>query len=185
MKKNKEPWYIHAGLYAVIAILSFVLIKVAIVDPTEYIEIENYNRTESHLRMENIRQAEILWQKENENFSDNLKELVSFVKSDSTVLSLINGFDTLTNRSTNPFKKLTDGTFNAESLLFSPASKTMYSLKVDTTTTIDTVINRTGKVVQIDTVTTIGNIYLLTCPDGYGTIGDLESVGLKNTASWD
>ena len=40
MKKKKEPWYIHAGLYAVIAILSFVLIKVAIIDPTEYIDTE-------------------------------------------------------------------------------------------------------------------------------------------------
>ncbi len=185
MKKKKEPWYIHAGLYAVIAILSFVLIKVAIIDPTEYIDTENYNSSESHLRMENIRQAEILWQKQNESYSDNLQELVTFVKTDSTVLSLISGFDSLTNRSTNPFKKLSDGTFNAEALLTSPGSKTVYSLKIDTTTTIDTIINRTGKLVKVDTVTTIGNLYLLACPDGYGTIGDLESAGLKNTASWD
>ncbi|MCP5062472.1 MAG: hypothetical protein GY936_08420 [Ignavibacteriae bacterium] len=185
MKKKTEPWYIHTALYVVIAILSFVLIKVAIINPTEHIDTENYNRTESQLRMENIRQAQILWEKENEIFSDNLAELVDFVKTDSTVNSLITGVDTLTNRSTNPFKNLTDGSFTPDSLLRSPATNSFYSLKIDTTTSIDTVIDRSGKLVKVDTVITIGDIYLLTCPDGYGTIGDLESPSLKNTASWD
>ena len=72
MIKKSEPWYIHAALYVIIAILVYVLIRVAIVDPTEYIQNENYNRTESQLRMDNIRQAQILWARENENFSDDL-----------------------------------------------------------------------------------------------------------------
>lgn len=185
MRKKSEPWYIHAGLYVVIAILIIVLVKVAIIDPTDYIHQENYSRSESQLRMDNIRQAQILWERENESFTDNLDDLVNFVKSDSTVQALMVGIDTLTNRSTNPFKNLTIGTFEADSLIFSPKSHSKYLMKVDTTVSIDTVINRRGKIVKIDTNTVIGSLYYLECPDGYGTVGNLETQSLKNTASWE
>ena len=183
--KKSEPWYIHAILYVIIAILIFILVKVAIVDPTNYIETETYNRTESQLRMDNIRQAEILWEREHEQFTDNLDTLIHFVKTDTMVNNLIVGIDTLTNRSTNPFKDLTVGSFIPDSLFFSPKTHSRYNLQVDTTVTIDTVINRVGRIVKIDTNTVIGSLYLLECPDGYGTIGDLESPNLKNTASWE
>jgi len=185
MSKRSEPWYIHTALYVVIAILIFILIKVAIIDPTEYIESENYYRSESQLRMDNIRQAQILWERTNNQYSDTLEQLISFIKTDSLVNSLIVGIDSLTNRSTNPFKELSNQTFLADSLLFSPRSHTKYILKVDTTTTIDTVINMRGKFVRVDTNTVIGSLYLVECPDGYGTIGDLKSLTLKNTASWE
>jgi len=185
MLKKSEPWYIHAALYVVIAILLYVLIRVAIIDPTEYIESENYNRSESQLRMDNIRQAQILWEKDNEKFSDNLNDLVSFIKMDSTVNELMVGVDSLTNRSTNPFKNLNSGIFEPDSLLFSPKSHSKYILKVDTSVTIDTVINRLGKIVKVDTATIMGSLYLLECPDSYGSIGNLESAALKNTASWE
>ncbi len=42
MSKKSEPWYIHAVLYVIIAILVVVLIKVAVIDPTEHIQSENY-----------------------------------------------------------------------------------------------------------------------------------------------
>ena len=58
-------------------------------------------------------------------------------------------------------------------------------MQIDTTVTIDTVINRRGKVVRVDTATVIGTLYYVECPDGYGTIGDLESPTLRNTASWE
>ena len=109
MTKKSEPWYIHAILYAVIAILLVVLIKVAIIDPADHIKKEKYYRSESQLRMDNIRQAQILWQKNNEKFTDDLSKLISYVKNDSTVQQLIVGVDTLTNRSTNPFKYLNNG----------------------------------------------------------------------------
>jgi hypothetical protein len=185
MTKKSEPWYIHAILYVVIAILLVVLIKVAIIDPADHIQKEEYYRGESILRMDNIRQAQILWQKKNEKFTDNLSELVSYVKNDSTVQQLIVGIDTLTNRSTNPFKSLTTGEFTPDSLMFSPKSHKPYNLQIDTTVTIDTVINRRGKIVRVDTTTVIGSLYFLECPDGYGTVGDLESPTLRNTASWE
>ncbi len=185
MNKKGEPWYIHAALYFIIAILTYALIRVAIIDPSNYIEHENYYSNESHLRMENIRQAEILWEKKNEKFTDNLKELINFVKTDSTVASLIVGVDTLTNRSTNPFKNLSNGKLDFDSIMYSPVSHTPYILKIDTTVSIDTVVNPRGDIIKIDTVTNIGSIYFLKCPDGYGTIGDTAVMALKNTASWD
>ena len=185
MAKKSEPWYIHAVLYVIIAILVYILVRVAIIDPTDYIQNETYFRSESQLRMDNIRQAQILWQRQNDQFTDNLDELVNYVKTDTTVNALMVGVDTLTNRSTNPFKNLTAGDFIPDSLTISPKSGMNYSMKVDTTITIDTVINRRGRIVKIDTTTVIGTLYLLECPDGYGSIGDLENQGLKNTASWE
>jgi len=185
MTKKSEPWYIHAILYVVIAILLVILIKVAIIDPADHIQKEEYYISESHLRMDNIRQAQILWQNDNEQFTDNLSELVSYVNTDSAIQQLIVGIDTLTNRSTNPFKFLTAGEFTPDSLMFSPKSHSPYILQIDTTVTIDTVINRRGKLVRVDTTTVIGSLYYVECPDGYGTVGDLESPTLRNTASWE
>ena len=185
MSKKSEPWYIHAALYVVIAVLVYILIRVAIVDPTEYIETETYNRTESQLRMDNIRQAQILWERENKQFTDSLGKLVQFIKNDPKVHELIVGVDTLTNRSTNPFKNLTSGEFTPDSLMFTPKTHSEYVLKIDTTTTVDTVIDRRGKIVKVDTTTVIGSLYYVECPDGYGSIGDLKSAALKNTASWE
>jgi hypothetical protein len=185
MSKKSEPWYIHAVLYVIIAILVVILIKVAIIDPTEHIQSENYYRSESHLRMDNLRQAQILWERQNKQFSDDLDQIISFIKTDSTVKNLMVGIDTLTNRSTNPFKNLTSGLFEPDSLKFSPKSHTPFIMQVDTSTTIDTVINRRGKIVKVDTNIVIGSFYVIECPDGYGTIGDLKSASLKNTASWE
>ena len=63
MKSKSDPWYIHTALYLVIAILTILLIKVAIIDPRAYVATEKYNKTESRLRMDNIKEAEILWEK--------------------------------------------------------------------------------------------------------------------------
>ena len=60
-----DPWYVHVLLYVVIAVLTILLIKVAIIDPKEIVAIEKYNRTESRLRMTNIKEAEILWESPN------------------------------------------------------------------------------------------------------------------------
>lgn len=185
MSKKSEPWYIHAVLYVIIAILVLVLIKVAVIDPTEYIQGENYYRSESHLRMDNLRQAQILWDREHKGFTDNLDQIISYIKTDTTVRNLMTGIDSLTNRSTNPFKNLTSGLFEPDSLKFSPKSHMPFIMKIDTTTHVDTVIDRRGKIVKVDTNTVIGSFYVIECPDGYGTIGDLKSASLKNTASWE
>ena len=50
MTKKSEPWYIHAILYVVIAILLVVLIKVAIIDPADHIQKEEYYKDGKFLR---------------------------------------------------------------------------------------------------------------------------------------
>jgi septal ring-binding cell division protein DamX len=180
-----DPWYIHAALYLVIAILSVILIKVAIIDPKDAVEQERFFRTESRLRMNNIKAAEILFQKKFGNYSDNLNKLISFIKEDKYVDSVVNAFDSLTMRPANPFKTLSNGEFTAESLKLSPKSFQSYVLQIDTSISVDTTINRRGVVVKIDTTRILGTKYYLEDPDGYGTVGDLFNDALKNTSSWE
>ena len=108
-----DPWYVHAILYLVIAILTVILIKVAIIDPRNEVEQEKFYRTESRLRMNNIKEAEILWQKKYGNYTDNLDKLVSFVEHDPYVDSIVHSFDSLTMKPANPFKPLSNGEFTA------------------------------------------------------------------------
>ena len=180
-----DPLYVHILLYVVIAILTIVLIKVAILDPKEAVAVEKFNRKESRLRMDNIKEAQILWQKKNGNFTDNLNDLIVFIKDDPYVDSVVNAFDSLTMKSANPFTALSSGEFTPESLMYSPRSHSMYILQIDTAVSIDTTVNRRGKVIRVDTTVTLGTRYFLEDPDGYGTIGDLYNDALKNTASWE
>lgn len=201
--KKAEPWYIHAALVVVILILTYVLIRVAIIDPSDYIAKENYYKNESHLRMDNIRQAEILWAKKHDVFAPSIDSLVNFIKTDTSVHKLITGIDTITHKPSNPFVVLSNSAISldsletmpeqllaqiisdADSLFTSPKSGTPYILQVDTATNYDTVLNRYGKIRKIDTVVTIGTRYYLECPDGYGSIGSLTSDALKNSATWE
>lgn len=179
-----DPWYVHAILYLVIAILTVILIKVAIIDPRNEVEQEKFYRTESRLRMNNIKEAEILWQKKYGNYTDNLDKLVSFVEHDPYVDSIVHSFDSLTMKPANPFKPLSNGEFTPESLKNSPKTYQPYILEVDTSLVVDTTINRRGKIVKIDSTIQLGSRYFLKDPDGYGTIGDLYNDALKNTSSW-
>jgi hypothetical protein len=180
-----DPWYIHAILYFVIAILTVILIKVAIIDPKNIVEEEKFYRTESRLRMNNIKEAEILWQKKYGNFTDNLNKLISFIETSKFVDSVVNSFDSLTMKSANPFKPLSNGVFAAESLGHSPKTFQPYIIQVDTSISVDTTINRRGAIVKIDSTIKLGTRYFLKDPDGYGTIGDLHNDALKNTSSWE
>ena len=185
MNKKSEPWYIHAVLYVIILILAIVLIQVAIIEPQNVVEKERYYKAESRARLSDIRAAEKLWEEKHGSFTDNLDSLVHFVLTDPLVAERVAGVDSITGKSTNPFVDLSVGSFVTDSLFHSPKSLRPYILHVDTTTHLDTVINRRGKIVSVDTNTTIGTRYLVECPDGYGKIGDLYSDALKNTASWE
>lgn len=180
-----DPWYIHAALYLVIAILSVLLIKIAIIDPKNAVEQERFWRTESRLRMNNIKAAEILYQSKFGNYTDDLQKLITFIKTDNFVDSVMNAFDSLTMKPANPFKPLSNGEFTPESLMHSPRSFQEYILQIDTSLTIDTTINRRGVVIKIDSTLVLGTRYYLEDPDGYGTVGDLNSDALKNTSSWE
>ena len=185
MVSKSEPWYIHTILYVIIIVLAYVLIKVAIIDPQAVMKQEKYWKEESRSRMLNIREAQILWKAHHNRFTDDLDSLLGFVRTDTAVTNLIGQTDTLTGKSKYPFKSLVSGEFAPESLYFAPKSHNYYTLQVDTTTEFDTVVNRTGKIVRIDTLINIGNRYLLEDPDGYGRIGDINSDALVNTPSWE
>ena len=182
---NTDPWYLHAGLYAVIVILALILIKVAILDPKEIVEQEKHYRTESRLRMKNIKEAEILWQEKYGNFTNNLDSLIYFIKNDPMVDSVVNAIDSITKRPANPFIALTQGQFIADSLFKTPKSQQVYLVEIDTTTNVDTVVNRQGKLLRIDSTLVIGSLYYIEDPDGYGTVGSLDNPALKNTVSWE
>jgi hypothetical protein len=180
-----DPWYIHAALYLVIAILAVILMKVAIFDPKDAVEKDKFWKTESRLRMNNIKAAEILWQKKFGNYTDNLDKLINFVKTNKFVDSVKNAFDSLTMKSANPFKPLSHGEFTPESLKLSPKTFQAYILQIDTSISVDTTINRKGVMVKVDTVRVLGTKYYLEDPNGYGTVGDLFNDAKKNTSSWE
>jgi len=183
--KKSEPWYIHASLWVVIVILSYVLIRVAIIDPGEYVASEKYFKQESRLRMDNIRQAELMYAEKYKKYTDSIDSLRAYVENDTNVQKLLVGIDSLTHKSTNPFKDLTNSEFSFDSLYATPKSFSSYILVVDTTMNVDTVISRRGKITSIDTSFVIGTKYYIEDPDGYGTIGSLTAAALKNTASWE
>jgi len=185
MISKSEPWYFHAALYAVIVILIAILVKVAIIDPKDIIESENYFRNEARLRMKNLKEAEILYDKKYNRFSGSLDTLINFIKTDPMVDSAMNGYDSLSRRSTNPFAKLSNGEFTPDSLFRTPKSQQRFTLQIDSTVTEDTVVNRRGRIIRVDTTKVIGSKYYLEDPDGYGTIGSLDNEALKNTASWE
>lgn len=180
-----EPWYIHAILYFVIVVLVVILVKVAIIDPKDIVEKEKYYKQESHLRMKNIKEAEILWNKKYGHYTGNLDSLINFVKTDPMVDSVMNAFDSLSRRPANPFVPLTSGKFTPDSLYRTPKTHSPYVLQVDTSVSADTIYGRNNKLKRIDSTVVIGNRYYLEDPDGYGSIGSLESDALKNTASWE
>ena len=185
MKKKGDPWFVHIVLWVVIAILVVLLIQVSIIEPTEVIRLDNYNKTESRARMTNIKQAEILYEELHGKYSDNIDSLVNFIKTDSTVKALIAGIDTNTSKSTNPFTDLSHGAFTLESLYTSPRSGEYFVIKVDTLLELDTIVNRRGKFVKVDSTTTIGTRYVIESPDSDDKIGDLYSDALRNTSSWE
>ncbi len=185
MIRKTEPWYIHTILYVIIIALTYVLIRVAIVDPKDVVETAKYNRAEARARLLNLREGQILWEKQNGQFTDDLNALVEFIKNDTMVAKVVAGFDSVAQQSTNPFEVLGHGEFTPESLLTSPYSGNPFVVKVDTTIDVDTVMNRRGKIIRIDSTVTIGKRYEITCPDNKDKIGDVYSDALKNTASWE
>jgi hypothetical protein len=185
MASHSDPWYFHAAMYVIIVVLIALLVKVAIIDPKTIVAEDRFYRKESRLRMDNLKEAQILYYNKYNRFSANIDTLVSFVKYDPYVDSVVQAYDSLSRRPANPFKNLSHGEFTPDSLYHTPRSNQRYIVNIDTTTTIDTIVTRAGKVLRLDTNTVIGSRYVIEDPDGYGTIGSVESDALKNTASWE
>ncbi len=185
MLKKSEPWYLHAILVVIILILTYVLIQVAIVEPREVIKTRKYHKLESRLRMTNLREAQILWEKKFGSFTDNLDSLVNFIKFDTTVAQVMVGTDTITGKPTNPFHTLSHGKFDPDSLFLSPRSYQRFMVMVDTSIEVDTFINRRGEITKIDSNIIIGTRYEIKSPDSDDKIGDVFIDALRNTASWE
>jgi len=165
-------------------VLVIVLINIVWWEPMDVYETEAYSKKESRLRMDNLRQAEILFQKKFGRYTDNADTLINFIKTDKSVLEIRTKKDTLTGRVRDPFVKLTGGELFADSLKLSPKTFKPYLIQVDTSVINDTV--RAGnRILRIDKKETIGTRYYIECPDGYGTIGSLTEEAYKNTASWE
>ncbi len=183
--KNDDPWYIHAGLYFIVAILTFLLIKVAVIDPSAEVEAEKYFKTETRMRMSNLKEAQILFEKKNGAFTASLDKLIDFIKNDKFVDSVVNAFDSLTMKSANPFKVLSDGKFTPDSLFTSPKTNQRFVMNIDSSEVIDSVVTPAGKFLRAEKKTVIGKKYYIEDPNGYGTIGSIDNDALKNTASWE
>lgn len=183
--RHEDPWYLHAGLYLVIAILTVILIKVAIIDPKAEMDAEIYYRNEARLRMTNLKQAEILYEKKYKAYTNDLDKLINFIKTDKFVDSVVNAFDSTTMKPANPFKPLSNGQFTPDSLFRTPKSQKPFIIQIDTSVTKDTVVNPRGKILRVETKKVIGTRYYIEDPDGYGTIGSIDNDALKNTASWE
>jgi len=183
--KNEDPWYVHAGLYFIVAILTFLLIKVAVIDPSSEVQAEKYFKTETRMRMANLKEAQILFHNKNGAFTASLDKLIDFIKNDKFVDSVVNAFDSLTMKPANPFKPLSGGNFTPDSLFTSPKTSERFVMNVDTSVVTDTVVTPRGKVLRVETKTVIGTKYYIEDPNGYGTIGSIDNDALKNTASWE
>jgi hypothetical protein len=93
--------------------------------------------------------------------------------------------DSILLKSKNPFSDLVSGPFSYDSLYISPRSGQRFIVQIDTLLEVDTVINRRGKIVKVDSITTIGKRYLIQSPDSDDKIGDVNSDALLNTESWE
>nr|HPI38098.1 hypothetical protein [Ignavibacteriaceae bacterium] len=144
MIAKTDPWYIHAGLYAVIIVLIYVLIRVAIIEPQEIVAHEKYVKDEARLRMKNLKEIQLLYFKKNKKFTDNIDSLIKFYKSDSIIDSIKTAFDSLAKKPANPFINLSDGNLNPDSLYTTPKSGKRFVLMIDSSKSLDTVVTTRG-----------------------------------------
>lgn len=172
--QKSEPAYIHIILILIIVGLTYLLIQVAILEPQRILEQERYWREESRLRMSNIKQLEILYKEKHGKYTDSFDSLFNFFKKSSDLQA----------KADSLFRPLKHGQFVLDSLRWSPKSHTQYILQVDTTINADSVFTRTGRFLRIDTTIIIGQTYYLECPDGYGSIGDINNPAKVNQTSW-
>lgn len=171
---KSEPAYIHIILMLIIVGLTYLLIQVAILEPQQILEQERYFKEESRLRMQNIKQLEILYKEKFGKYTDSFDSLFALYLKDPNIQS----------KTDSLFRVLKSGSFVLDSLRWSPKSHTPYILKVDSTLQADSVFTRTGRFLRIDSTIVIGETYYLECPDGYGSIGDLSNPAKVNQTSW-
>lgn len=172
--RKSEPAYIHIILILIIIGLTYLLIQVAILEPQRIIEQEKYWKEESRLRMLNLKQLELLYKEKYGKYTDSFDSLFTLFKKDPNIQAKVDSL----------FRPLKHGSFELDSLRWSPKSNQAYILQVDSTLRADSVFTKAGRFLRIDTTVVIGELYYIECPDGYGTIGDLTNPLKVNTTSW-
>jgi hypothetical protein len=171
---KREPAYIHIILILIIVGLTYLLIQVAILEPQRVIEQEKYFKEESRLRMLNLKQLELLYKEKHGKYTDSFDSLFNLFKKNPNIQEKVDSL----------FRPLKQGKFVIDSLRWSPKSHNEYVLKIDSTIRTDSVFTRTGRFLRIDTTIVMGELYYIECPDGYGSIGDLNNPLKVNTTSW-
>jgi hypothetical protein len=172
--QKSEPAYIHIILILIIVGLTYLLIQVAILEPQRVIEQEKYFKEESRLRMLNLKQLELLYKEKHGKYTDSFDSLFNLFKKDPNIQAKVDSL----------FKPLKHGQFVLDSLRWSPKSHREYVLQIDSTLRTDSVFTRSGRFLRIDTTLVKGELYYIECPDGYGSIGDLNNPLKVNTTSW-
>ncbi len=163
--------------------MAVILLKVVYLDPMKASEQEENYKTESRLRMYNLRSAQKVYFDKNQKFCGNIDELISFIRSLGIDSTLPSGRDSLESEFT--FKPLSNGKFVVDSLKFSPKVYLPYSFALDSSRVIDSVYAEDGEFIRVDTSFIKGNRFKITDPSGYGSVGNLFFDALKYSASWE
>lgn len=166
-----------------IVILAVTLLKVVYLDPKEISEQEENFKTESRLRMYNLRSAQKAYFDKNERFCGNIDELIVFIKSLGLDSTLFLGKDSIDTEFA--FRPLSNGKFVVDSLKFSTKVYLPFPVALDSTRVIDSVFAVNGDFLRVDTTFTAGNRFKITDPSGYGSVGNLFFDALKYSVSWE
>lgn len=141
-------------LKIIIVILLAVLIY-TLWEPFEVIRTEDRQRTESRLRMTNLRNAQMFYFRQYQTYQRDVDSLITWIQSDSLVVA----------KSDSLFRPLRLGEFVADSLRYSPRSHRRYVIEVD------------------DSSAT--HRYYIECPDGFGYVSSIDDLSQLHRPSWE
>ncbi|MEX0927779.1 MAG: hypothetical protein WDZ53_00135 [Balneolales bacterium] len=153
MNLDKRNNILTVVLAVVIVFLSWFLYDTIRGSYQEVLEIREVTE-QTRQRMVNVRDALIAYERENEDFPENLDSLVEFLKTN----------EQMRNQGPELFQERAPLTYNPDSIIFSPRSGERFNYTL------------------VDTIRP--NIYLLQDPDTEDRIGDLERTTLLNATSW-
>jgi hypothetical protein len=185
MKKFFALYKSHTKIinYSLIVLLSILLVKIAYFDPKLESEVAEYYKSESRLRMHNLRCAQRAYFEKNKRFCGKIDELIAFVNSSEAgiIMDSTIGLDS----ALFSFKLLSNGELTADSLKFSTKVHTPYPILLDTVRVLDSVFSKKGEYIRVDTSFTLGSRFKIIDPSGYGSVGNLYFDATKFSASWE
>lgn len=139
----------------IIIVLLLGVLVYTIWEPYEIKRTEARQRSESRLRMANLRNAQMFYYSQFQTYQKDLDSLITWIESDSLAVA----------KQDSIFKPLITGDFEPESLKYSPRSHEPYTIEVD------------------DSSAT--HRYYIECPDGFGYVGSIDDLSQLHRASWE